>query len=134
MKKYLLVLYFLVVITCEDENQKYQRDYGACTGVEEPDKDACNNVALELQDNLCCYHYYAQDDEEDKYCVYIDDSWYDKLNNPKSLAIEKEGSGFYCYNSLSEAQGNCLDNFQEIYECKNKNKTFSKTQYTFTEN
>jgi hypothetical protein len=119
MKRYLLVLYLIVFIVCEE----LSGDKGLCAEADgkKNSKDTCWNVKLQNAEDHCCFSY-PESSEDEGFCDYIEAEDFETYSNPKSYAIYKENQGFYCYNSLVEGvnEENCeVDrNYKLIYECK----------------
>lgn len=134
MKKYLLVLYLIVFIACEE----LSGDEKQCADAKgkKDSKDTCWNVKLQNEVDHCCFSY-LESSEDEGHCEYIEAEKYDIYSNSKSYALNKETEGFYCYNSLIERSNeedckeNVERNYKIVYECKGGKATVTSEMYSF---
>jgi hypothetical protein len=136
MKKYLLVLYLIILITCDDNI--YQKDNDNCI-VANPTKENCAKVNLLISENYCCLSY-EESDKEMATCEYVDEEKYYTYTNSKCYALEKERIGFNCHNEMKGERGytDCQSrennqDYKKIYECKNGNANITNEIYIFSE-
>ena len=138
MKKYLLVLYLIILVACDDNT--YQEDHDKCI-TSLSTKEDCANVDLKIKENYCCLSYKEseKDDPASNSCEYVTEEVYYTYTNSKYYALEKERIGFNCHNELKRDRGyaDCSSwenqDYNMIYECKNGNANLTKEIYTFTE-
>ena len=138
MKKYLLVLYLIILVACDDNT--YQEDHDKCITSYSTTKEDCAKADLKISENYCCLSYLESDKEkEGAVCEYVTEEVYYTYTNSKYYALEKERIGFNCHNELKGKRGytDCSSgenqDYNMIYECKNGNFNLTKEIYTFTE-
>ena len=134
MKKYLLALYLIALISCDDT--KYSEDESKCGNTQSPTKESCTSVQLQLSENYCCLAY-EESNKEDAECRLVEEKDYDTYSNSKSFAYEKEIIGFDCYNEKSlskndKCESSANENYKYIYECKDGKATVTNI-YSFTD-
>ena len=134
MKRYLLVLYLITLITCDD--QGLEEDKIKCEDAQAT-KEKCTSVQLKFSENHCCLAY-EESNKEDAECQFVEEKDYDTFSNSKSFAYEKEIIGFDCYNDKSpEKNDDCEslenENYEYIYECKDGRATVTSKLYSFTD-
>lgn len=134
MKKYLLVLYLITLIICDDP--KLEEDESKCEEAQAT-KESCTSVQLQLSENYCCLAY-EESNKEGAGCKFVEEKDYDTYSNSKSFAYEKEIIGFDCYNDKSlskndECESLAKDNYEYIYECKDGKATVTNKLYSFTD-
>ena len=138
MKKYLLVLYLIILVACDDNT--YQEDHDKCI-TSLSTKEDCAKVDLKIKENYCCLSYKEseKDNPASNSCEYVTEEVYYTYTNSKYYALEKERIGFNCHNELLGERGytDCSSGENQdsnmIYECKNGNVNLTKEIYTFTE-
>ena len=55
MKKYLLVLYLIILVACDDHT--YQEDHDKCITSYSTTKEDCAKADLKIKENYCCLSY-----------------------------------------------------------------------------
>ena len=101
MKKYLLVLYLIIFIACDN----YEEDKQKCDAAG-ADKQKCLSVNSTSSEYYCCYDYSKANENENE-CKILDQKTYFKYFTTKANAFEKEKIGFECYNSLGDGGSTC---------------------------
>lgn len=134
MKKYLLLLYLITLITCDDSG--LEEDKNKCENAQAT-KENCTSVQLKFSENHCCLAY-EESNKEDAECLFVVEKNYDTYSNSKSFAYEKEIIGFDCYNDKSlskndECESIAKQNYEFIYECKEGKATVTSKLYSFTD-
>ena len=74
MKKYLLALYLIALISCDDT--KYSEDESKCGNTQSPTKESCTSVQLQFSENYCCL-YYEESNKEGAKCEFVEEKDYD---------------------------------------------------------
>ena len=106
MKKYLLVLYLIIFVTCDDYD-KYEEDKQKCDAAG-ADKQKCLSVNSTSSEYYCCYDYSKTNEFEDE-CKILDQKTYFKYFTTKANAFEREKIGFECYNSFGDGSDSTFE-------------------------